>query len=77
MVMVEVLWLAGIGIAFGLPLSLLFGHAVRSQLFGISNTDPLTFGVVIVLVAAVALVSAVLPACRSAKVDPTVALRYE
>jgi len=54
----------------GLSLSLLFGHAVRSQLFGISNTDPLTFGVVIVLVAAVALVSAVLPACRSAKVDP-------
>jgi ABC-type antimicrobial peptide transport system permease subunit len=77
MVIVEVLWLAGIGIAFGLPLSLLFGQAVRSQLFGISNTDPLTLGVVVVLVAAVALVSAVLPARRAAKVDPMVALRYE
>jgi putative ABC transport system permease protein len=76
-VLVEVLWLAGIGIAVGLPLSLLFGHAVRSQLFGISNNDPLTFSVMITLVAAVAFVSAALPARRAAKVDPMVALRYE
>jgi len=77
MVMVEVLWLAGIGIALGLPLSLLFAHAVRSQLFGVSNSDPLTLGAVIVLVAAVAFLSAALPARRAAKVDPMVALRYE
>jgi putative ABC transport system permease protein len=77
LVMVEVLWMAGIGIALGLPLSLLFGHAVRSQLFGISKSDPLTLSVVIVLVAAIAFVSAALPARRAAKVDPMVALRYE
>jgi predicted permease len=77
LVMVEVLWLAGIGIGLGLPLSLLFGHAVRSQLFGISKSDPLTLSVVIVLVAAIAFVSAALPARRAAKVDPMVALRYE
>jgi len=77
MVLAEVLWLAGIGIAAGLPLSLLFTLAVRSQLFGVSNSDPLTLGVVIVLVAAVAFVSAALPARRAAKVDPMVALRYE
>jgi putative ABC transport system permease protein len=77
MVMVEVLWLAGIGIALGLPLSLLFAHAVRSQLFGVSNSDPLTLGAVIVMVAAVAFLSAALPARRAAKVDPMVALRYE
>jgi len=77
MVLAEVLWLAGIGIAAGLPLSLLFAQAVRSQLFGVSNSDPLTLGVVIVLVAAVAFGSAALPARRAAKVDPMVALRYE
>jgi putative ABC transport system permease protein len=77
MVLTEVLWLAGIGIAVGLPLSLLCSRAIRSQLFGISNSDPLTFGGMIVLVAAVAFVSAALPARRAARVDPMVALRYE
>jgi len=77
MVLVEVLWLAGIGMAVALPASLLLTHAVRSQLFCISSSDPLTLVVVTVLVAAVALASALLPARRAAKTDPIVALRYE
>jgi predicted permease len=77
MVLVEVLWLAGISIAVALPASLLLTRAARSQLFGISSSDPLTLVVVTVLVAAVALASALLPARRAAKTDPMVALRYE
>jgi putative ABC transport system permease protein len=77
MVLVEVLWLAGISIAVALPASLLLTYAVRSQLFGISSSDPLTLMVVTVLVAVVALASALLPARRAAKIDPMVALRYE
>jgi len=77
MVLVEVLWLAGISIAVALPVSLLLTHAARSQLFGISSSDPLTLVVVTVLVAAVALASALLPARRAAKTDPMKALRYE
>jgi putative ABC transport system permease protein len=77
MVLAEVLWLAGISIAVALPASLLLTHAVRSQLFGISSSDPLTLVVVTALVAAVALASALLPARRAAKTDPIVALRYE
>jgi putative ABC transport system permease protein len=77
MVLVEVLWLAGISIGFALPASLLLTHAARSQLFGISSSDPLTLVVATVLVAAVALASALLPARRAAKTDPIVALRYE
>ncbi|MGA9355393.1 MAG: FtsX-like permease family protein, partial [Terriglobales bacterium] len=76
-VVTEVLWLAGIGTAIGLPLALVFGRAVRSQLFGVSNNDPLTFGAMIILVVAVAFASAAIPARRAAKVDPMVALRYE
>jgi putative ABC transport system permease protein len=77
MVLIEVLWLAGISVALALPASLLLAHAIRSQLFGISSSDPLTLGMGIGLIAVVALSSALLPARRAAKVDPMVALRYE
>ncbi len=77
MVLTEVLWLAGISIAFALPASLLLTRAARSQLFGISSSDPLTLAAVTLLVAAVALASALVPARRAAKTDPSVALRYE
>jgi ABC-type antimicrobial peptide transport system permease subunit len=77
MVLVEVLWLAGISIAVALPASLLLTHAARSQLFGISSSDPLTLVVVTMLVATVALASALLPARRAARTDPMKALRYE
>jgi len=77
MVLFEVLWLAGISVAVTLPLSLLLMRAVRSQLFGISSSDPLTLFLVTLLVTLVALASAMLPARRAARVEPMKALRYE
>ncbi|HKV76529.1 MAG TPA: ABC transporter permease [Candidatus Sulfotelmatobacter sp.] len=77
MVLLEVLWLAGISIALALPASILLARAIRSQLFGITATDPLTLCVGTGLIAAVALASAYLPARRATQVDPVVALRYE
>jgi putative ABC transport system permease protein len=77
MVLFEVLWLAGISIAVTLPLSLLLMSAVRSQLYGISSSDPLTLCLMTVLVIVVALTSAMLPARRAARVEPMKALRYE
>jgi ABC-type antimicrobial peptide transport system permease subunit len=77
MVLVEVLWLAGISIAFAIPASVLLTRAVRSQLFGISSYDPLTLAVVTLLVAVVAVASALLPARRAAMTEPMLALRYE
>src|SRR6202167_5847583 len=77
MVMFEVLWLAGISIAVALPVSLLLMSVVRSQLYGISSSDPLTLCLMTLLVIVVALASAMLPARRAARVEPMKALRYE
>jgi ABC-type antimicrobial peptide transport system permease subunit len=60
-----------------LPVSLLLAAAIRSQLFGISSHDPVTFGAVVFLVSGLAFASAALPARRAAQVDPMVALGYE
>jgi len=77
MVVFEVVWLAGISIAVTLPLSLLLMTTVRSQLYGISSSDPLTMFLMTLLVIVVALASAMVPARRAAKVEPMRALRYE
>jgi predicted permease len=67
----------GAGIAIGLVAALALTHLVRALLFGIAPTDLLTFTAVPVTLAAVALFACLIPARRAAKVDPTVALRYE
>jgi putative ABC transport system permease protein len=75
MVLMDVLRLAGIGIAAAIPCSILLGRLLRSQLFGVSTADPFTLGAVVLLIALVALVAAIVPARRASTVDPTIALR--
>jgi len=77
MVLTEVAQLAGTSILVALPLAWILSHLVRSQLFGVSNHDPLTLGVTTLLVAIVALLAAWLPTRRATRIDPMVALRYE
>src|SRR6266403_1382311 len=69
--------LAAFGVALGLIGSLGMNYFLRSQLYGVSSTDPLTYFTVAVLLGAVALAACYLPARRATRVDPLVALRYE
>jgi putative ABC transport system permease protein len=69
--------LAAFGIALGLAGATAATRALRSLLFGVSPTDPLTFVAIPLLLALVALLACWFPARRATKVDPLVALRSE
>jgi putative ABC transport system permease protein len=65
------------GIAIGMLASLALTRLMKSLLFGVNASDPLTFVTVPVVLALVALVACLLPALRATRIDPLVALRYE
>ena len=77
MVIVEGMKPTLLGVVLGTVGALAMGHVLASLVYGVKPTDPLTFLVVAVLLATIALFATIIPAYRAAKVDPLVALRYE
>jgi predicted permease len=77
MVMREVFLLIGAGLAAGIALALALADLIRSQIYGLSARDPLTFvGSAIVLTVAAGL-AGFIPALRASSQDATTALRHE
>jgi len=77
MVMRESLAQLGVGLALGIPASLLASQAIRAGLFGVSPTDAGTLLAAASILGVVILGAAYLPARRAARIDPMVALRCE
>ena len=69
--------LIAIGVGFGLAVALLASRFMASFVFGVTATDPVTFGGVALLLLCVAIAACYVPARRATKVDPLIALRYE
>lgn len=65
------------GIVVGIAAAVGAASLLKTQLFGVSARDPLTYALVVVGLCAVALVANLIPARRAANVDPMTALRFE
>jgi predicted permease len=77
MILKGILRLVCLGLAVGIPLSLILGRFVADLLYGITPADPLTIAAGALFLTMVALLAGYLPARRASQVDPMEALRQE
>lgn len=67
----------GIGLAIGIPVAILGGHAMASQLFGVKPYDPLILCGTLLVLCTAAFLAALLPARIAARLEPMRALRTD
>ncbi len=77
MVLREVLIMAVVGLAIGVPAALGMSKFVEELLFGIKPNDPRSLAVAVMILLSAALLAGYLPAWRASRIDPMVALRHE
>jgi ABC-type antimicrobial peptide transport system permease subunit len=77
MVLRQVLVLAFVGLAIGLPIALAASKLVESFLFGMTPDDPLALAAAITVLISASIIAGYAPARRASKIDPMVALRHE
>lgn len=77
LVLGRALRIVAFGVIIGVAGAAVVTRVLQRFLFGVTPTDPIVFGVVTLLLLAVGLIAAWLPARRASKVDPMVALRAE
>ena len=66
-----------VGLLVGLVASVMLTKTLSKLLYGVTATDPLTFAVIAFLLLSVALLACWIPARRTLRLDPMIALRYE
>jgi predicted permease len=69
--------LAAVGVVFGLALAFGLTRLMKTLLYGVQASDPVTFGAVAAILSAVALAACYLPARRASRVEPVQALRHQ
>ena len=75
MVMRRALMLVATGLAIGIPVALVGGRLMRTQLYGVKTYDPVTLIVSVLLLSVFAALAGFIPARRAASVEPMRALR--
>ena len=76
-VLLQVFRMTMAGVTIGVAASFGLTRLLSAQLFGVKPSDPLTFAAVPVILIAVALAAAFIPALRATRVDPLEALRHD
>jgi len=76
MVLRESIWLTVIGIAAGLVSAIALGRLIKSMLYGLGPHDPISLAGAGLLLLAIAVTSAWIPAARASRIEPMEALRH-
>jgi ABC-type antimicrobial peptide transport system permease subunit len=77
MILRQVMAMAAVGLAIGVPVAFGASKLVASFLFGMKPNDPLALGAAVAILLSAAVLAGYAPARRASRIDPMVALRHE